>query len=119
MKRILIVDDSKMARLITKTCIPKDMGFIVDEASGCEEALERAGENIPDVVLCDYNMPVKNGVEVAEEFQKLGLGSKFVLVSANIQKEVIKAAMKTDFVSFLKKPINKESLAKCIEEALR
>lgn len=116
MKRILIVDDSSVARLIIKTTIPKDKGYVIDNAANCDEALERAKENLPDLVLCDYNMPGKNGVEVAVAFKEAGLNTPFILVTANLQKAVKDAAKRAGFVGTIKKPFDNAAMRKCLEE---
>lgn len=115
MKRILIVDDSSASRLIIKSCIPKDMGYTIDEAKGGAEALEKAGENKPDLVLCDYNMPDKNGVEVALDFKGAGIETKFVLVSANLQTSVTESAKAAGFIGTIRKPLSKDALLDCFK----
>lgn len=116
MKRILIVDDSSVARLIIRSTIPKDKEYIIDNAANCDEALERAKENLPDLVLCDYNMPGKNGVEVCKAFKEAGLIAPFILVTANLQQTVRDSASKAGFVGTIKKPFDKEVMRKCLEE---
>ncbi len=116
MKRILIIDDSKMARLMIKATIPKEKDYVIDNAAGCEEAIERAKENLPDLVLCDYNMPGKNGVEVCLAFNEAGLKTSFVLVTANLQQKVRDAAEEAGFVGAIKKPFDKKKMAACLEE---
>lgn len=116
MKRILIVDDSSIARRIIKSTIPKDKRYIIDNAANGDEALERARENLPDLVLCDYNMPGKNGVEVCISFKEAGLNAPFILVTANLQQTVKDAASKAGFVGTIKKPFDKTVMDKCLEE---
>lgn len=116
MKRILLIDDSATARLISKTALPKDKGYIIDEANSCDVALERARENLPDLVLCDFNMPGKNGVETALEFKNANLNTRFILVSANLQQKVVDAANDAGYVAILRKPLKKDKIVACLEE---
>ncbi|MBT3879250.1 MAG: response regulator [Candidatus Scalindua sp.] len=115
-KRILIIDDSSMARRLIKSSIPKDRGYIIDLAADGDEAIEKAKENLPNIVFCDYNMPGKNGVEVCLAFKELGLETKFVLVTANLQTAVKKAAYGAGFVDTVKKPFDKKKMIDCLEE---
>lgn len=117
MKRILIVDDSSIARLLIKSTIPKDKEYIIDNAANGEEALERARENLPDLVLCDYNMPGMNGVEVAIAFKEAGHKAPFILVTANLQQAVKDAAKKAGFIGTLKKPFDKAQMSKCLQDS--
>jgi len=116
MKRILVVDDSSTARRIFKACLPSDRSYIIDVAQDCDTALEKARENLPDLVLCDYNMPGRNGVEVAIEFADAGLDTKFVLVTANLQQTIIEAAKEAGFVATIRKPLSREKVVKCLDE---
>ncbi len=58
--KILIVDDSPIARKMLKSCIPKDQGYEFHEAGDGREALEKFREIKPDVTFMDLTMPVIN-----------------------------------------------------------
>jgi two-component system chemotaxis response regulator CheY len=60
----LVVDDSRVMRLIVRRVLV-DLGFEVTEAGDGVEALERLqADGMPDVVLIDWNMPRMNGLEL-------------------------------------------------------
>jgi two-component system chemotaxis response regulator CheY len=60
----LVVDDSRVMRLIVRRVLV-DLGFEVSEAGDGVEALERLqADGMPDVVLIDWNMPRMNGLEL-------------------------------------------------------
>ena len=64
--KILIVDDSKVMRSIVKRTL-RQAGFgnhDVVEAGNGAEGLEQVSEHTPDLVLCDWNMPEMNGIEM-------------------------------------------------------
>jgi PAS domain S-box-containing protein len=63
--KILIVDDSPEARLLMETLLRKDC-YNLSFASNGEEAIEKAKEIVPDLILLDVNMPGMNGIEVCK-----------------------------------------------------
>ncbi len=62
MKSCLIVDDSKLVRMMARKIV-EDLNFTVEEAEDGQVALDRCLINMPDVILLDWNMPVMNGIE--------------------------------------------------------
>jgi len=62
MKRCLIVDDSKVIRMIARNML-QEFGFETSEAENGQEALDACEAAFPDAILLDWNMPVMNGIE--------------------------------------------------------
>ena len=60
MKLCLIVDDSKVIRMIAKRIL-EELNLKSEEACNGSEALEICKQSMPDAVLLDWNMPVMNG----------------------------------------------------------
>jgi two-component system chemotaxis response regulator CheY len=75
MKTCLVVDDSKVVRMVARKIL-EELGFDVVEAEDGQEALDKSMDSMPDVVLLDWNMPVMTGIEylralrVTEEGQR-------------------------------------------------
>ncbi len=74
--RILIADDNDRIRNAIKAMLSADAGFeVCGEAAHGRQALERARQLLPDLVLLDIHMPESDGFEVARqlrlEFPKL------------------------------------------------
>ena len=57
MKSCLIVDDSSVIRKVARRIL-EDMDFIVDEAEDGQEAYEKCAQEMPDVILLDWQMPI-------------------------------------------------------------
>lgn len=60
MHSCLIVDDSKVIRKVARRIL-EDFSFDIDEAGDGQQALDRCGSAMPDVILLDWNMPVMGG----------------------------------------------------------
>lgn len=110
MKKILIVDDSATSKLLFKAYMPEGSQYEIHDANNLKTALEAAKTVKPDIVFMDYNMPEKNGVEIAKAMLHEGLSAKFVLLTANTQASVLKAAQDAGFVTVLEKPITREKI---------
>jgi len=70
--RLLVVDDFEQWRQFVRTTIQDIPDLvIVGEASDGPEAIEKARELRPDLVLLDIGLPLMNGIEVAREIEKV------------------------------------------------
>jgi CheY-like chemotaxis protein len=107
---VLIVDDSKLARIVvTKALAQLQPEWTKVEAGSAAQAYEIiAGEDI-DVALIDFNMTVKNGLELADELRTLHPEMPIAIITANIQDEVIARAREIG-ASFVPKPVTVEGL---------
>jgi CheY-like chemotaxis protein len=79
------------------------------EASSAEEALEHVKRAPPDVVLLDFNMPGKDGLQLAAELHQSNPDLSVAVISANRQIEVINRARAAG-ATFLPKPLTTEAL---------
>lgn len=117
MTTILIVDDSKLARIVASKAITAlQPEWIRVEAGSADEALELVAARQIDVALLDFNMPGKNGVELATELRKARPALPIALITANIQNEVIDSA-KAVGATFVAKPVTQEGLQAFLTEA--
>jgi two-component system chemotaxis response regulator CheY len=68
MKTCLVVDDSRVVRKVARRML-EELSFAVVEAGDGAEALDACGRAMPDAILLDWNMPVKNGLEFLTELR--------------------------------------------------
>jgi YesN/AraC family two-component response regulator len=116
---LLIVDDSKLARMAATKALKNlrpDWGRV--EASNGDEAVALAGETAFDIALLDFNMPGRDGLQLAAELLEMRPGTPLAIVSANHQNEIISQAREIGAV-FLNKPLNEQALGAFLEEAIR
>jgi two-component system chemotaxis response regulator CheY len=107
---LLIVDDSKMSRLMISRII-KDLrpGWRIVEAASGSDALDLIEKTPPDLISMDINMPGISGLEAAGRIRMHNPDIRIVLCTANIQDAVRQAAEKAG-VMFVAKPITPESV---------
>ncbi len=107
----LIVDDSKLARLVvTKLLRQLKPDWEIAEAASADAAMALVGERQGDVALLAFNMPGKDGLELAADLRAARPGMPIAVVSANIQDEIIARTRSVD-ATFLPKPLTEEGLA--------
>jgi DNA-binding NarL/FixJ family response regulator len=88
--RILIADDHHVVRSGLKTVLQAQPGFeVIGEASNGQEAVETAIKLKPDVVILDYSMPVRNGVEATREIRTRLPRTEVLIFTMHDSQEVI------------------------------
>jgi CheY-like chemotaxis protein len=108
---ILIVDDSKLARIVAGRkiqALQPDWERL--EAANAEEAFALLAGCHIDVVLLDYNMPGKNGLDLAADIRALHPDMPIAVITANVQDEVIARARAVN-ATFVTKPVTEEALS--------
>jgi CheY-like chemotaxis protein len=108
--KILIVDDSKLARMaVAKTLNGLQPDWTRIEAANADEALAQVKSAQPDMAVLDFNMPGSDGLTLAAEVIALRPGMPIAIISANHQREVIERAHAIGAV-FLSKPLTEQAL---------
>lgn len=109
-KKLLIVDDSKLARMMIRTIVEENYPEIeIQEAANADEALVTQQTQTFEYMTIDFNMPGMNGLELAEQLKDSHPDAKIYLLTANIQDAIRNKA--TDLgIDFIPKPINEEKV---------
>jgi CheY-like chemotaxis protein len=117
--KVLIVDDSKLARMaVIKALNALHPDWPRLEAGSADEALERIDQELPDIVLLDFNMPGTDGLTFATELRQRDPRIVVAVISANRQVEVIDRAQAAG-AAFLAKPLTEQALGDFFENALK
>lgn len=115
-KKVLIVDDSPVSRMIVKKCLPKDQNLEVFEAGDGKEGLEKFKAVSPDVTFLDLTMPVMDGFQALTEIKKANPAAVVIVLTADIQQKTVDRVMAAGAFTVVPKPpsaeIIEESLAK-------
>src|SRR5712664_535736 len=110
MPGILIADDNPNIRLLLRTFIETQTAFkVCAEASSGVEAVEKAKELLPDVVLLDLAMPNLNGIEAASILKLSIPGVRLILFTMKVDGlgRSLASAIGIDFVLSKEESINK------------
>ncbi len=116
-KKILIVDDSPVARRMLKSCLPKDRGFELFDASNGKEGVEKYKDIKPDLTFMDLTMPVMTGYEALEEIIKYDKDAIVIIATADIQMKAIKTVLDSGAYMVLRKPLKEEDIQKALSVA--
>ncbi|WP_420557424.1 PP2C family protein-serine/threonine phosphatase [Roseovarius sp.] len=106
-RRVLVVDDSRLQRRIINAALSR-LGLDVVEAGSGTEALTICEAAPPDLVISDWMMPGMNGLELCRAFRALPREDYgyFILVTSKSEKEEVALGLDAGADDFLTKPIN-------------
>ncbi len=116
----MIVDDHPVVRKGLQSCLAKHENLkIVGEAADGAEALIKARELVPDVILTDISMPKMDGLAVTEALRKELPNSKILVLSVHSNKDYVFKIIKAGAQGYVSKEAPPEMLYKAIEQVHR
>jgi CheY-like chemotaxis protein len=119
MKTVLVVEDNEAIRVLIKFLLERD-GHHVETASGGEEALQRAAERRPDLILMDVMMKGTGGYEVCRILKKEEATRSIpvILVSAKGQKKEQEEGFGAGAAAYVVKPFDPEEILSLVRGIL-
>lgn len=118
--RILLVEDNETIRHAFRVLL-EDSGYGVTEAGSGKEALQLAGEDLPDLILLDLGLPDINGLEVTRRLRS-SEGTREVVVIALTGRALETdehACLAAGCTAYLSKPIDSAGLLRKIGEFVK
>jgi two-component system chemotaxis response regulator CheY len=111
MKSCLIVDDSRVVRSVARRFI-EAMGFAVDEAGDGQLAVIACEQQMPDVVLLDWNMPVMTGIEFLRHLRARDDGNRPIVIMCTTERDIdhIQEAIAAGANEYVVKPFDQATL---------
>ena len=116
--KILVIDDSLLARMAVKKCLPEDLPCELYEATDGAQGIKLFGEHTPDIVFTDLTMPVIGGFAVLEMIRNRNPLVPVIVLSADIQKRTFEKVMELGAFRMLRKPPQKEEIRRAVTDAL-
>jgi two-component system, chemotaxis family, chemotaxis protein CheY len=109
MKSCLIVDDSSVVRKVARRIL-EELSFKTAEAANGQLAMEACQQEMPDVILLDWNMPVMNGLEFLVRLRATDGGAKPVVVFCTTENDLshIQKAIEAGANEYIMKPFDSE-----------
>ncbi|HEX3801090.1 MAG TPA: response regulator [Verrucomicrobiae bacterium] len=115
--KILVVDDSSLARRLTRRIL-EELGYEVEEAADGAEALEKYAINGHDLVVLDLVMHGMYGVDVLQKFQELNPKLPVIIATADIQRSTRDQVKSAGAAAIINKPLDKDSLSEILDVVL-
>jgi len=112
--KLLICDDSNMARKQVARSLPDNWDVDVSFATNGFEAIDAIKAGKGDVLLLDLNMPEMDGYEVLEAIVAQDLNTMTVVISGDIQPTAHQRVTRLGALDFIQKPVNKENLTQIL-----
>ena len=115
--RILVVDDSSLARRTLRQIL-ESVGHTVEEAANGAEALEKYFLNRPDLVFLDMVMEHMNGLEVLVKLRQMDNTAKVILATADIQSGTRSDAEEKGACEVINKPFTRDRVLSALGNVL-
>jgi len=113
MVRVMIADDSDAIRTFLKDVVISSGYNFVAEANNGMDAIDKVKSTSPDILLLDYSMPKKNGLDVLKEIKRFGT-TKVIMVTVSDEQELIEKCIQMGASAYLVKPFNPDMVLKAI-----
>jgi two-component system, NtrC family, C4-dicarboxylate transport response regulator DctD len=113
---ILLVDDDREVLAAIGTFL-EDRGHRLATAPNATAALELMGLNLPDVILCDIQMPGMDGIAFLRACRSRFRQTPVVLMTADRDLDMAIQAIRGGAADYLKKPVNVIELMSCLERS--
>ena len=109
MKSCLVVDDSKVVRMVARKIL-EGLNFQIVEAENGKLAMEECVKEMPDAILLDWNMPVMSGIEFLRQLRKMEGGQTPIVVFCTTENDIqhIQEAITAGANEYIMKPFDSE-----------
>ncbi len=114
--RVIIAEDEALIRLDLKEMLEEEGYSVVAEVGDGQQAVDRAVELRPDLVIVDIQMPVLDGLSAAEQIAAARIAPVIVLTAFS-QRELVERARDAGAMAYLVKPFSKNDVVPAIEVA--
>jgi DNA-binding NarL/FixJ family response regulator len=113
--QVLVVDDFEPFRRFAHTTLQETELQVVGEASDGLEAVRKAEELQPDLIMLDIGLPFLNGIEAARQIRKLSPESKIIFVTQESSVDVVEEALSSGAMGYIVKTHAASDLLAAVE----
>lgn len=118
-KKILVVDDAPIMRLIIKDTLMTTGYDVVGEAANGLEAVEKYKELEPDLVTMDIIMPEMDGVAALKKIKEINSDAQIIVISAIDQRESLMEAIKAGASDYIIKPFEPDRVISAVDDIFK
>lgn len=113
MKIVMIADDSPVIRKVARRLL-EDMELVVVEAGDGAQAISMCRDNMPDILIIDWDMPGRSGVDVVAEIARMPASENTVIFYCTSELNIseMTKAKRAGAKGFLMKPFNRTIIHK-------
>jgi DNA-binding NarL/FixJ family response regulator len=116
----MLVDDHEVVRIGLKSLIEGHDDFvIVAEAATEAEAVTKAAEHEPDVILMDIRLSGGNGIEACEKIMTVQPKTKIIMLTSFADDEMLFSAIRAGAVGYILKQVGGNDVIRAIEAAVQ
>ena len=115
---VLLVEDEVAQRELIAEILSRE-GHEIVEAGTVDEALSEIAKAVPDLILCDWRMPGRDGGELLDEVRGRALGCAFIVMTAYGSIAHAVDAVRRGADDYLGKPFEREALLLAVQRVLR
>lgn len=114
MTRVLVVDDAKFMRVKIREILESANYIVAGEAADGEEALAVYQKIRPDLVTMDITMPVKNGIQAAQDILAFDPKAHVIMCTAMRQRRIVLEAIELGAKDFIVKPFEASKVLEAV-----
>ncbi len=115
---ILVVEDEQAQRRLIVEILER-AGNVLRSAGTVDEALDAIADEVPDLVLCDWRMPGRDGGDLLADVRRRGLGCGFIVMTAYGSIAHAVEAVRLGADDYLGKPFEREALLLAVHRVLK
>ena len=115
MRKILVVDDAKVIRMVIKRLLTQHGYQVAGEAVNGREALEKYKELRPDAVTMDIIMPEMDGIQGLKEIIAFDKQAKVIMISAIDQRDSLTDAIRNGAADYVVKPFEDDRMVTALK----
>ncbi len=120
LNRVIIIEDNLEVNSVLSEYIKiNDSLSLAASYSNCEDALKNLGEDKPNIVLMDIDLPGINGVEGTKRIKQKRPSAEVIIITVFENSETVFSALRAGAAGYLTKNVTSDDLLSSIEECLK
>ncbi len=116
MKKILVVDDAKVVRMVVSQILKRNGYQVIGEAANGREALEKYKALKPDAVTMDITMPEVDGIQGLKDIIAYDSQAKVIMISALDQRDALAEVIRHGAIDYVVKPFEDDRMISALHE---